>query len=49
MQKINQACFFPYFSIMHESDGTMAEWSIARACKALKSSVQIRLVPPTYF
>ena len=26
--------------------GTMAEWSIARACKALKSSVQIRLVPP---
>lgn len=24
----------------------MAEWSIARACKALPSSVQIRLVPP---
>jgi hypothetical protein len=46
MQKINHACFFPYFSIMHLSSGTMAEWSIARACKALKSSVQIRLVPP---
>lgn len=25
---------------------TMAEWSIARACKALKPSVQIRLVSP---
>lgn len=24
----------------------MAEWSIARACKALKPSVQIRLVSP---
>ena len=48
LQKINPACFFPYFSIMHLSYGTMAEWSIARACKALKSSVQIRLVPPKY-
>lgn len=39
-------CFFIIFSIMRAPSGTMAEWSIARACKALQSSVRIWLVPP---
>ena len=42
-------CFSPYFFIMHKLHDTMAEWSIARACKALKPSVQIRLVSPYNF
>lgn len=40
-------CFFIIFSIMRAPSGTMAEWSIARACKALQSSVRIWLVPPS--